>query len=130
MRAIVQDVYGPADVLELREIDRPVARDDEVLLRVHAAGVGPEVWHLMMGLLYMVRLAYGLRRPRSPVRGSDAARRDDAVGAKVTRFKPGDEVFGACKGSFAEYARAKADKLTPKPRDLSSNRPPPSPSRA
>ncbi len=119
MRAIVQDVYGPADVLELREIDRPVARDDEVLLRVHAAGVGPEVWHLMMGLPYMVRLAYGHRRPRSPVRGSDAAGRVEAVGAKVTRFKPGDEVFGACDGSFAEYARAEADKLAPKPRDLS-----------
>ncbi len=119
MRAIVQNVYGPADVLELQEIDRPVARDDEVLPRLHAAGVGPEVWHLMTGLPYMVRLAYGLRRPRSPVRGSDAAGRVEAVGAKVTRFKPGDEVFGACEGCFAEYARAKADKLTPKPRDLS-----------
>lgn len=119
MRAIVQDAYGPADVLELRDIDRPVVRDDEVLLRVQAAGVGPDVWHLMMGLPYIVRMAYGLRRPRRPVRGWDAAGRVQAVGAKVTRLQPGDEVFGSCEGSFAEYARAKPDKLAPKPRNVS-----------
>ncbi|MBC6460039.1 NAD(P)-dependent alcohol dehydrogenase [Actinomadura sp. HBU206391] len=119
MKAIVQDAYGSADVLELRDIDRPVPADDEVLVQVHAAGVGPDVWHLMTGLPYAVRLFAGLRKPRNPVRGQDAAGRVEAVGAKVTRFKPGDEVFGVCEGSFAEYARAKADKLAPKPRNLS-----------
>jgi NADPH:quinone reductase-like Zn-dependent oxidoreductase len=119
VQAIVQQTYGPADVLELRDIDRPVLRDDEVLLRVRAAGVGPDVWHLMMGLPYMVRLAFGLRKPRNPVPGWDAAGSVEAVGAKVTRFSPGDEAFGSCVGAFAEYARAKADKLAPKPHNLS-----------
>lgn len=118
MRAIVQDTYGPADVLELREIDRPVPRDDEVLVRVHAAGVGPEVWHLTEGVPYLVRLQAGLRRPRRPVPGADGAGRVEAVGAKVTAFSPGDEVCGSCEGSFAEYTRAKADKLAPKPANL------------
>lgn len=118
MRAIVQGAYGSTDVLALREIDRPVPRDDEVLVRVHAAGVGPDVWHLMAGVPYMVRLAVGLRRPRRPVPGWDGAGRVEAVGAKVTRFALGDEVFGSCEGSFAEYARAKADKLAPKPARL------------
>ena len=118
MQAIVQEAYGSVDVLQLRDVERPVPRDDEVLLRVHAAGVGPDVWHLMAGLPYMVRLAFGLRRPRNPVPGWDAAGRVAAVGAKVTRFEPGDEVFGSCVGSFAEYARAKADKLAPKPANL------------
>jgi NADPH:quinone reductase-like Zn-dependent oxidoreductase len=119
MQAIVQEAYGSADVLQLRETDRPAPRDDEVLLRVHAAGVGPDVWHVMMGLPYMVRLAFGLRRPRNPVPGWDVAGRVEAVGAKVTRFKAGDEVFGSGVGSFAEFARAKADKLAPKPQNLS-----------
>jgi NADPH:quinone reductase-like Zn-dependent oxidoreductase len=119
MRAIFQTGYGTADVLEQREIDPPVPRDDEVLVRVHAAGVGPDVWHIMAGLPYMVRLAFGLRRPRNPVPGWDGAGTVEAVGAKVTRFKPGDEVFGSCTGSFAEYARAKASKLAPKPGNLS-----------
>jgi NADPH:quinone reductase-like Zn-dependent oxidoreductase len=118
MRAIVQGAYGSTDVLEFRELDRPLPGDDEVLVRVHAAGVGPDVWHLMAGVPYMVRLAVGLRRPRRPVPGWDGAGRVEAVGAKVTRFMPGDEVFGSCEGSFAEYARAKADKLAPKPANL------------
>ena len=118
MRAIVQSAYGDTDVLGLREIDRPVPRDDEVLVRVCAAGVGPDVWHVMAGVPYMVRLAFGLRRPRRPIPGWDAAGVVEAVGAKVTRFAPGDEVFGSCQGSFAEYARAKPDKLAPKPADL------------
>jgi NADPH:quinone reductase-like Zn-dependent oxidoreductase len=118
MRAVVQGAYGSTDVLELREIDRPQPGDDEVLVRVYAAGVGPDVWHLMAGEPYMVRLAFGLRRPRRPVPGWDGAGRVEAVGAKVTGFKPGDEVFGSCEGSFAEYARATADKLAPKPANL------------
>jgi NADPH:quinone reductase-like Zn-dependent oxidoreductase len=118
MRAIVQDRYGPADVLELREIDRPEPRDGEVLVRVHAAGVGPDVWHLSEGVPYLARLEAGLRRPKRPVPGFDGAGLVEAVGADVTGFKPGDEVFGSCHGSFAEYARAKADTLAPKPANL------------
>lgn len=120
MKAIVQDSYGSPDVLELREIARPVPGEDEVLLRVHAAGVDRGVWHLMAGLPYLVRImGFGLRAPKTPVRGSDAAGVVEAVGEKVTGFNPGDEVFGTCDGSFAEYALAKADKLAPKPSNLS-----------
>lgn len=120
MKAIVQDVYGPADVLALREdVDRPSPAAGEVLVRVHAAGVGPDVWHLMTGLPYPIRLGFGLRRPRNPVPGWDAAGRIEALGANVTGFKPGDAVYGTCDGSFAEYACAKADKLAPKPDNLS-----------
>jgi len=120
MRAIVQETYGEAEVLRLcDDVERPVPRDDEVLIRVHAAGVGPDVWHLMAGVPYMVRLAMGLRRPRSPTPGWDAAGRVEAIGADVTDFAPGDEVFGSALGAFAEYARAKAGKLAPKPPGLS-----------
>jgi NADPH:quinone reductase-like Zn-dependent oxidoreductase len=118
MRAIVQDSYGSTEVLRLRDVDRPEPREDEVLIRVKAAGVGPDVWHLMAGEPYMVRLAMGLRRPKRPVPGWDGAGQVEAVGEKVTRFAPGDEIFGSCEGSFAEYARAKADKLAPKPAGL------------
>jgi NADPH:quinone reductase-like Zn-dependent oxidoreductase len=119
MKAIVQDSYGPPDVLELREIDRPVAGDNEVLVRVHAAGVDQGVWHLMAGLPYLVRIAgFGLRAPKNPVRGSDVAGRVEAVGEHVTRFQPGDEVFGTCRGSFAEYACARADRVALKPANI------------
>ena len=119
MQAIVQDTYGSPDVLELREIDRPAPKDDEVLVRVHAAGLDPGVWHLMTGLPYLVRLAFGPRRPRVPVRGTDVAGRVEAVGGKVTRVRPGDAVFGTCAGSFAEFACAREDRLAPKPANLS-----------
>jgi len=120
MKAIVQDTYGSPDVLQLREIDKPVVGDDEVLVRVHAAGVDQGVWHLMAGLPYLVRIAgVGLRRPETRVRGMDVAGRVEAVGESVTRFRPGDEVFGRCDGSFAEYACARADRLAPKPANLS-----------
>jgi NADPH:quinone reductase-like Zn-dependent oxidoreductase len=119
MKAIVQDRYGSADVLELGDVDVPVPKDDEVLLRVHAAGVDPGVWHLMTGLPYLVRIfGYGLRRPKFRVRGRDVAGRVEAVGKDVTEFRPGDEVFGICEGSFAEHACARADKLVPKPAKL------------
>jgi len=120
MKAIVQDIYGSADVLELRDIDPPVIGDDEVLLQVHAAGVEPGVWHIMTGLPYLVRvMGYGLTKPKYPVRGRDVAGRVEAVGAAVMRFQPGDEVFGTCEGSFAEYAAAREDKLALKPANLS-----------
>jgi NADPH:quinone reductase-like Zn-dependent oxidoreductase len=119
MKAIVQDTYGAADVLELREIDQPVPTDDEVLVRVRAAGVDAGVWHLMTGLPYLVRLfGFGLRSPKTRVRGRDVAGRVEAVGRNVTRFRPGDAVFGICEGSFAEYACAREDKAAPKPATL------------
>jgi NADPH:quinone reductase-like Zn-dependent oxidoreductase len=120
MKAIVQDAYGSVDVLRFAEIAKPVAGEDEVLVRVHAAGVDQGVWHLMAGMPYVMRLAgFGLRAPKSPVRGYDVAGRVEAVGAKVTAFRPGDEVFGTCRGSFAEYAAARADRLASKPDNLS-----------
>jgi NADPH:quinone reductase-like Zn-dependent oxidoreductase len=119
MRAVVRDSYGSVDVLDLREVDRPAIGDDEVLVRVHAAGVDQGVWHVMAGLPYPIRIAgYGLRRPKTPVLGADLAGVVEAVGNDVTRFQPGDEVFGIGKGSYAEYARAREDKLAAKPANL------------
>ncbi len=119
MRAIVQEAYGDADVLQPAERPLPRAlRDDEVLVRVHAAGLDRGTWHLMTGTPYAVRLAMGLRRPRQPVPGLDLAGTVAAVGAAVTRFAPGDEVFGIGSGTFAEYAIAKQGKLAAKPAAL------------
>ena len=119
MKAIVQDAYGSPDVLELRDVDKPAVGDDEVLVRVHAAGVDQGVWHLMAGLPYLIRIAgVGLRAPKNPIRGYDVAGRVEAVGENVTRFQPGDDVFGTCRGSYAEYASARADRLAPKPANL------------
>jgi len=118
MKAIVQDTYGSADRLELRDVDLPTTGGDDVLIRVHAAGVDPGVWHLMTGLPYPVRLQSGLRSPKIRVRGLDVAGTVEAVGTNVTRFQPGDEVFGTCTGAFAEYAVARHDKLAPKPANL------------
>lgn len=118
MTAIVQDRYGSADVLELRRIERPRPRPDEVIVRVHAAGIDYGVWHLMEGMPYAVRLATGLRRPRNPVRGLELAGTVEEVGSAVTRFAPGDQVFGIGEGSFAQYARASESKLVHKPSGL------------
>ena len=119
MKAITQDIYGSADVLELRDIVRPDIADDEVLVRVHAAGVDRGVWHVMTGLPYLGRLAFGIRAPKMPVPGMDLAGVVEAVGDDVTRFLPGDAVFGIGKGAYAEYARAPEAKLAPKPANLS-----------
>jgi NADPH:quinone reductase-like Zn-dependent oxidoreductase len=121
MKAIVQDGYGPADVLELRDIDRPSIGAEEVLVRVRAAGVDPGVWHLMTGQPYLVRaMGFGLRRPKVAVRGRDLAGVVEAVGAGVTRFRSGDEVYGTCEGgSFAEYAAAPQHRLAAKPANVS-----------
>jgi NADPH:quinone reductase-like Zn-dependent oxidoreductase len=119
MKAIVRDTYGSSDVLELRDFDIPEIADDEVLVRVHAAGVGRDVWHIMTGLPYPIRLAgYGFRVPKNPVIGSDVAGVVEAVGKNVRRFQPRDEVFGIGKGSYAEYVCAREDKLAPKPANL------------
>jgi NADPH:quinone reductase-like Zn-dependent oxidoreductase len=120
MKAIVQDTYGPADVLELREIEKPEVGENDVLVRVRAAGSGPDVWHIMTGQPYMARAALGFRRPKVRVRGWDVAGTVEAVGASVTDFRPGDEVMGVAEGgSFAEYAVTSPDKLVPKPANLS-----------
>ncbi|PNI08708.1 NAD(P)-dependent alcohol dehydrogenase [Arthrobacter sp. AFG7.2] len=119
MKAIVQDIYGTADVLGLREVPRPVPGEREVLVRVRAAGVDQGVWHLMTGLPYLIRLfGFGLMKPKVPVRGREVAGVVEAVGAGVTRFDVGDGVFGTSEGSFAEYVCAKEDRLARKPRNL------------
>ena len=118
MKAIVQDRYGSADVLEFRDIEDPVVGEQDVLVRVHAAGSGPDVWHLMTGLPYFARLFLGLRKPKVPVRGRDVAGTVEAVGSSVEGFQPGDRVMGIVEGSFAELAIARPDKLVPKPARL------------
>jgi NADPH:quinone reductase-like Zn-dependent oxidoreductase len=120
MKAVVQDVYGSADTLRFEDIEMPVIGDDEVLVRVRAAGVDPGVWHLMTGLPYLVRLmGMGVRRPKVPVRGHDLSGVVEAVGSRVTQFHPGDEVYGVTTlGSFAEYARSRESELARKPANL------------
>lgn len=119
MKAIVQDTYGSSDVLELRDIEKPRPGRGEVLIAVRAAAVDAGVWHLMSGRPYLLRLmGFGLRAPKVPVRGREVAGRVEAVGEGVTAFRPGDEVFGICEGSFAEYASARQDKLAHKPAGL------------
>ena len=119
MKAIVQDRYGPPSALQLREIDRPVPANGEVLVRVRAAAVNALDWHFVRGDPYLARLALGLRRPTVPVRGRDFAGLVEAVGPGVTTLEPGDEVYGEAAGSFAEYAIAKLDAIDRKPTNLS-----------
>jgi NADPH:quinone reductase-like Zn-dependent oxidoreductase len=118
MKAIVQDRYGPPEVLELREIDRPVAGSREVLVRVHAAAVNAYDWHLMRGDPYLARLTLGLGRPKMTIRGRDFAGRVEAIGRDVTRFGPGDEVYGEADGAFAEYVCVRDDMTDRKPANL------------
>ena len=119
MKAIVQDTYGSPEVLELRDIDKPAVGDDEVLVRVRAAAVNPADWAIMGGLPYIARPVYGgLRKPKNRVRGTDVAGEVEAVGTSVTRFRPGDAVFGWCTGAFAEYASVADDALEPMPANL------------
>jgi len=118
MKAMVQERYGSAEVLEPRDIDKPEVGDSEVLVRVRAAGVNIADWAVMSGLPYIARPVYGLRKPKNIVRGTDVAGTVEAVGSGVTRFRPGDEVFGWSNGSFADYAAASEDALAPKPANL------------
>ena len=119
MRAVLQDRYGTAEVLRLGRVPRPVIGDDDVLVEVRAAGLarGPE--HLMTGKPYAVRLAMGMARPKNPVPGRDVAGVVVDIGAAVTRFSVGDEVYGIAPGSFAEYAVARESRLAHKPANLS-----------
>src|SRR3954470_823992 len=115
MQAMVQDTYGSADVLRLREIARPEIGAGEVLVRVEAASIHVGDWILMTGSPFVMRLATGLRKPKNRVPGTDLAGTVEAVGKDVQRLRPGDEVFGWCAGAFAEYARATEDQLIKKP---------------
>ncbi|MGZ8724293.1 MAG: NAD(P)-dependent alcohol dehydrogenase [Aeromicrobium sp.] len=119
MTAIVQDHYGSSERLALVEIDTPSIGDHEVLVCVRAAGVNPGDWAIMSGLPYVARPVYGIRRPKERVRGTDVAGTVEAVGVGVTRFKPGDEVYGSAHGSFAAYAAAAEDELALKPTNIS-----------
>ncbi|HWH26167.1 MAG TPA: NAD(P)-dependent alcohol dehydrogenase [Pseudolysinimonas sp.] len=120
MRAIVHDIYGEADVLQERDMPRPVPRDSEVLIRVHAAGVDAGVWHLMTGTPLLIRPFLGFRGPRQKVRGIDVAGVIEQLGSGVTEFAVGDEVFGTCgSGSFAEYAVTTPRRLAHKPAGMS-----------
>jgi NADPH:quinone reductase-like Zn-dependent oxidoreductase len=120
MKAVIREAYGSVDVLRLGEVAKPAAGDGEALVRVRAAGVDQGVWHLMVGMPYVMRLVgFGVRAPKNPLLGYDVAGRVEAVGANAGAFRPGDEVFGTCRGSFAEYAVARADRLAAKPDNVS-----------
>lgn len=119
MRAITQSQYGTSDVLRLTDVPVPRPGKGQVLLRVHAAGLDRGTEHLMTGKPYAVRLAMGVRRPRNPVLGRDVAGTVTETGPGVTRFAPGDEVYGVAPGSLAQYAVTDVDKLAPKPVALS-----------
>lgn len=118
MKAIVQDRYGSPDALELREIGKPVADDNEVLVRVHAAGVNAYDWHLMRGDPYLARVTLGFGRPKMKIRGRDFSGRVEAVGRDVKRFRLGGEVFGEVDGAFAEYVCVPDNVLEAKPANL------------
>src|SRR5690348_15239477 len=118
MKAIVCRNYGPPNVLKCEEITKPSPGDDEVLIRVRAASVNP-VDRLFEGTSYPVRLMTGLRKPKDMRVGTDVAGQVEAIGRNVTQFKPGDEVFGACRGAFAEYASTPESKLAMKPPNVS-----------
>jgi NADPH:quinone reductase-like Zn-dependent oxidoreductase len=119
MKAIVQDGEGSADVLQLREIDKPVVSEGQVLVRVRAASINALDWHTVHSGRMVRMVASVLRQPVIPVRGVDLAGQVEAVGKNVTRLRPGDEVFGAGLGTFAEYAIAKEDRLALKPANMS-----------
>jgi NADPH:quinone reductase-like Zn-dependent oxidoreductase len=121
MKAITQNVYGSADVLEFADVDKPTAGPDEVLVEVRAAGVDAGVWHLMTGLPTLVRyLGSGARGPKVPVRGREFAGTVEAVGEGVTRFRPGDEVYGVADGTFAEFAAAQEKRVALRPATLTA----------
>jgi NADPH:quinone reductase-like Zn-dependent oxidoreductase len=119
MKAIVQDRYGSTDVLQLQDVNKPEVGLDDMRIRVYAAGVHIGDWHLMTGEPYLMRIiGFGFRGPKARVRGTDVAGTVEAVGQNVTRFQAGDQVFGTCDGSFAEYALAREDMLALKPANL------------
>ena len=122
MKAIVYEKYGPPDVLQLKEVEKPTPKDDEVLIKVHAASANPADWHLLRATPFLARLAVGLLKPKYKILGSDIAGRVDAVGRNVKQFHPGDEVFGdrfACGwGGFAEYVAVAENRIALKPANV------------
>src|ERR687884_1839168 len=118
MKAIVKRRFGSPDVVRVEEVDKPVPRDDEVLVRVCAAAVNIGDWHLVRGIPYVMRLGLGLRKPRREIPGRDIAGHVEAVGRNVEDFQPGDEVFGWCSGGFAEYVCTSENNLLSKPANL------------
>ena len=118
IKAIIQDKYGSPDVLELKDVDKPVAKESEVLVRVRAAAVNIGNWHLLRGIPYAMRPAVGLFKPKHEIPGLDLAGEVEAVGGSVKQFQPGDQVFGWCNGAFAEYACVEEDNLLAKPSNL------------
>ena len=118
MKAIVRHRYGPPEVLTCEEVEKPVPGADDVLIRVRAASVNPYDFHIMRGTPRVFRLTMGWRRPKPPGLGADAAGEVQAVGRNVTRFKPGDAVFGACREAFAEYACASESRLAAIPKGV------------
>jgi NADPH:quinone reductase-like Zn-dependent oxidoreductase len=115
MKAVVYHNYGSPDVLQCEEIEKPAAGDNEVLIKIRAASVNPLDWHFMRGTPYVVRIMTGLLKPKVTRLGVDVAGQVEAVGRNVTQFKPGDEVFGACRGAFAEYACTAESAVVMKP---------------
>ncbi len=120
MKAIVYSKYGPPDVLQLREVEKPVPRDNEILVKVHAASVNPADWHTMRGKPLLTRLTSGLFKPKNQILGIDIASEVETVGKNVTEFKPGDAVFGDCGwgGAFAEYVCVKEERIVLKPENV------------
>lgn len=120
MKAVVQDCYGSADVLRTADVEMPVIGADDVLLRVRAASLHRGDWHVMTGVPSLIPVfGFGLRRPKGRIRGMDVAGVAHSVGSGVTDLKPGDEVFGVCRGALAEYASASARLLVKKPAGIS-----------
>src|SRR5712692_9473910 len=119
MKAIVYHNYGSPEVLKCEEVEKPTPGDNEVLIKVRAASVNPLDWHFMRGTPYFVRIMAGLRKPKMTRLGVDVAGQVEAVGRNVTQFKPGDEVFGSCRGAFAEYVCGLEDKVALKPANKS-----------
>jgi NADPH:quinone reductase-like Zn-dependent oxidoreductase len=118
MKAIVYHNYGPPDVLKYEDVEKPVPKDNEILIKVRAASLNPLDWHFMRGVPYIVHIIAGLRRPKFIGLGADVAGQVEAVGKTVTQFKPGDDVFGGCRGAFAEYACASESESVMKPENV------------
>ena len=119
MKAIVYTKYGSPDVLQFKEVEKPAPTDGQILVKIYAASANPLDWHLMRASPFLARLAGGLRKPKDPRLGADFAGRVEAVGANVTQFQPGDEVFGASTGAFAEYICVAESEVALKPANLS-----------
>ncbi len=120
MKAIIYQKYGSPDVLELKDVEKPIPSDDEVLVKVHATAANPLDWHLLRGKPFLVRLmGFGLLKPKNPMLGADIAGRIEAVGKNIIQFKSGDEVFGTARGGFAEYVCAREKSLALKPHNIS-----------